>query len=446
MLSDIYFQNIHPIIPLLNKEEYYQCLKQSSIRMPLVHAVCLVAAKDGKAGQYLNLLHSGDALLSVRQFCTHLHASVLTDLTRGTISRKITLVRTLALLSLHHEGSNGAEQASSFLAQAVHYAQTMGLQLQRPRHRDNEAELKKTFWCLWTLDRLNAAIHSRPCCMADIDIAIDSLTTGESGSVAFDVWFRITQLLNQVIGLYRPGAQGAVTELDTDFPGFEGIVDEMQAWELPCSTIATLHIYYLATAILAHRLRTITALPSPTPARLRQQLSAIQIIRNMQDPNRLNSLCALPIVVYAPSLAISVFYQHLRYSRLPNDQEDARHDFNMGCNILQQLRQRWQAADPMAYLALRISTTLDTLPSLEVLRVDRSEMVSREEVGSEQASDERPTFGGDLITRPPAILGTLPDSQTMELLDGMNDVSWMYLDVLNPVSLESFPLVDYSIW
>jgi hypothetical protein len=239
MLSDVFFKNIHPVIPLLDEEEYRRTSSQGSIHAPLVHAVCLVAAKDNEARHFLKLLQSGDTLLSVRHFCTQLHDSIMSKLSRRPTMRKLTWIRILGLLSLHHEGSDGAEQASSCLAQAVHYAQTMGLQLQQPRRRDEHSDLKRTFWCLWTLDRLNAAIHSRPCCMADIDVAVDDLTPEESNSVAFDVWLRISKLLNQVIDLYRPTSynRGDVPELDPGFPGFEGIMDDMQAWHLSRPTI-----------------------------------------------------------------------------------------------------------------------------------------------------------------------------------------------------------------
>ncbi|KAH7130916.1 hypothetical protein EDB81DRAFT_696049 [Dactylonectria macrodidyma] len=450
-LSDLYFNNINPIIPLLGEEEFRGNLSQSSATTSLVHAVCLVAAKGNEAKSHLKLLQSGDKLLSVRHFCTKLHSSIMKELAWRAPIPKMTLIRILGLLSLHHEGSDGAEQASSCLSQAVHYAQTLGLQLQLPRRKDNSAAMKRVFWCLWTLDRLNAAIHSRPCCMADIDIAVDYLTPEESGSKAFDVWLKIAKLLNQVISLYRPRSGGPFPELDAGFPGFEGIMDEMQAWQLSHSTVATLHIFYLATAILAHRLKTITALPSPTQARLRQQLSAIQILRNMQDQERLNALHPIPIVVYAPSLALSVFYQHLRFSRLRSDQEDARRDFDGACGILQELRKNWEAADPMASLAQRISTALATLPSLEVLCLHRSDvMMAREEGGNdaqrcqaEEGDDESSTLDTsfDHLHDP---LRFLPEAETIELFDGMNDVSWMYLDVDNPVSFESFPLIDYQ--
>lgn len=73
--------------------------------------------------------------------------------------------------------------------------------------------------------------------MADIDIAVPDLTPEESNSVAFDVCFRIVKMLNRVIGLYRPNNKGPTSGWDTDYPGFEQIVDEMHAWNLPPATI-----------------------------------------------------------------------------------------------------------------------------------------------------------------------------------------------------------------
>lgn len=230
VLSDLYFAKVNPIIPLLNEEEYRQSLSRGTTPIPLVHVVCLLAAKDDGAEKHLKLLQSTDTLLSVREFCSRLYLSLCTTLSRRTAIKKLTLVRILGLLSLHQEGKDGAEQASSCIARAMHYAQSLALHLPQPT--DVDGDLKRTFWCLWTLDRLNSATNSRPCIMSDIDIAIPDLTPEESGSVAFDVWFRITKILNEVIGLYRPKAVDAVSGWDSTFPGFEQIMDEMQAWQL----------------------------------------------------------------------------------------------------------------------------------------------------------------------------------------------------------------------
>ncbi len=463
-LSDLYFAKVHPIIPILNEEEYRRSLSHFFPSMPLVHAVCLVVAKDSDAGTHLKLLQSGDAAVPVRQFCSQLHASLAMALLRPTSIKRMTLVRILGLLSLHHEGCDGAEQASSYIALAVHYAQSMAWHLHRPK--DHNYDVKRTFWCLWTLDRLNAAIHSRPCCMADMDIAIEHITPAESGSVAFDVWFRISRLLNRVIALYRPPHSVIPPSgLDSDFPSFEQVIHEMHAWQLPPSTIgtwssyrfcrhpfvlladsngtATLQVFYLATAVLSHRLKTIESLPSPTPSRLRQQLSSVHTIRYMRDSEFLNALHPLPIVVYAVSLALSVSYQQLRYSRLAADQDDAHRDFNTACDILQTLRRKWEAADLMASLAHRISAALDKLPNLRLLHVDRPRgSIERHGATAGQCNDREPSWHLDAAAMSGAQLETQHDMEAMDLFVGMDDISWMYLDAENPISFDSFPLLS----
>ncbi|PYI04452.1 hypothetical protein BO78DRAFT_320360 [Aspergillus sclerotiicarbonarius CBS 121057] len=449
-LSEIYFANMHPVMPLLNDEQYWQSLAWGTIPVPLVHVVCLLAAKDAAAEKHLKLLQSRDTLVSAREFCSQLYTSLSAALNRRTSLGKITLMRILGLLSLHQEGSEGMEGASSYIAQACHNAQSLALHQPRPNDAGNE--LKRVFWCLWILDRLNAATRSRPCIMADIDIAVPDLTPEESNSVAFNVCFRIAKMLNTVIGLYRPNTKDPTSGWDTDYPAFEQIIDEMHAWSLQSATIATLHVFYRATTILAHRLKTITTLPSPTPARLRQQLSAIQLIRYMQDPARLNALHPFPIVVYAASLALSVSYQQLRYSRLPSDQEDARQDFNAGCDILQELRRKWASADAMASLAHRISIALDQLPNLDVLWVHRPDRAERDnyppprrELGDNmEEADHQPSLDVQTLDRSPDLERAQPYLDTKDLFSGMDDVSWMYLDAENPVTFDNFPLANFD--
>lgn len=148
---------------------------------------------------------------------------------------------------------------------------------------------------------------------------------------------------------------------------------------------------------------------------------------------------------------MSVSYQQLRYSRVFSDQEDARQDFNTGCEVLQELRRKWGSADAMAALANRISGAVDQLPCLDILRVNRSDRTKSDSHLAENLTsmiDQQPT---DL-----SMADCSADSQTamsrletMNLFAGMDDVSWMYLDAENPVSFDSFPVEFeelYSVW
>lgn len=169
----------------------------------------------------------------------------------------------------------------------------------------------------------------------------------------------------------------------------------------------------------------------------------------MQNPDRLNSLHPFPIVVYATSLALSVSYQQLRYSRLVSDQEDARQDFNTGCDILQVLRRKWGSADAMASLALRISTALDQVPNLRMLRVARPGLPEQDgnTTGQQTAGNmveeisRQPSVHEPPADRPTADLQeTQSYVDAMNLFSGMDDVSWMYLDAENPINFDNFPL------
>lgn len=216
---------------------------------------------------------------------------------------------------------------------------------------------------------------------------------------------------------------------------------------------ATLHIFYLATAILSYRLKTISTLPNLTPARMRQQLSAMQVIRYLQDRDRLNSLLPFPIAVYATSLALSISYQQLRYSRISSDQEIARHDFNAACDILQELRLKWASADAMASLAYRIAHALGQVSSLNMVRIHHpapTENDGGENHGHfERTHDETNGFPEDINPDLPMNdqpLGNTRDleaiqnyQETMDLFSGMDDISWMYLDAENPITFDSVP-------
>ncbi|GAW16694.1 hypothetical protein ANO14919_061310 [Xylariales sp. No.14919] len=454
-LTNLYFANVHPIIPLLNEHEFRQSLHRKEGPLALIYVVCLIAAKDNAAGPYLRILPLGENPVMVRTFCTQMYTSAVSMISGSVKYERITLIRILALLSLHHEGFEGPEQASNHVAQAIQHAQTLALHLHRPGADD--LEMRRTFWCLWTLDRLNAATNSRPCIISNYDVSAETLTPGQSGYAAFDIWFRISKLLDTVIVLYRPTNPDTVTGIELEYAGFDQIVEEMQGWHLPKPTLATLRIFFLVTAILAFRLKTIKTLPGTTEARLRQQLSAILVIRFMKDPDRLNSLHPIPVVVYAASLALSVSYQQFRYSRLLIEQEEGYQDFATACHILRVLQQKWSAADAMASLSHRVLLELEKLPSLDMARVTRAEA---------KTLPPTHTYPSGQTPAPPAAEVLNPDMQSpqrgsvpvhqhdeshlavpqeFDILGGMDDLSWMYLDAANPLSFDALPFMDFDM-
>lgn len=221
-LLPIYFSRLNHILPLLDKDSFLSAHSDGTASVFLERAICLVAAKDPEAVSSLRLTVDGP-ILSSRQFCSEVYKGLVVAVNAGLEPDRVASIRTLALMSLHCEGFEGAEAASMHLCQAIHLAQTAGLHLNRPGRAPGDA-LSRLFWCLWTLDKMHASIGGRPVILADRDIGIEKpdINTPTSRS-AFDVWLSISDMLAAVISFYRPGADHKVGWEDS-FPTFEQIV------------------------------------------------------------------------------------------------------------------------------------------------------------------------------------------------------------------------------
>jgi hypothetical protein len=459
-LIAIYFSKIHPILPLLDEAEFRREFTNNTVAEPLVHAMCLVAAKDAAAEPHMQLSGSASVLIS-REFCSRLHATIMAA-TRVPIKyEKIALIRILALLSLHDEGPDGAEEASLCLTQALHHVQTLGWHLGQHNGIGSEDGLttKRIFWCLWSLDRVSGCIRGRPIMMSDVDIAIEPFEPGESGFCAFEVWLYLCRLLNQIIGYYRPGNPSTVTGWEEGFPSFEAAVDHGHGWNLPRHTLATLHLFYLLLAVLSHRSRSIKYAPRASSSYVRQSLCAIEINR-MMGSYLLTELHPLPILPYAISLALSVSYQHLRQSRLHHQQEDARSDFRDGCQIIQKLRRAWSSADTIAAISKTVLERLEKATDLTSFSIGRELRMSSPTICT--ASMDKPDTlidqrtgaelqeaqGGVGIHDSAIATGNSSSSTVMgpdtsgALFDGMDDIFETYLDLNNPLNLDDFSFMD----
>ena len=461
-LINIYFNKIHPILPLLDETEFRTNHAEGTIPEPLAHAMCLVAAKDAEAVPHLKL---SDSLATVppRQFCSVLHATIASALRMPVRCEKTTLIRILALTSLHTEGPEGAEEASIWLSQAIHYGQTLGIHLgqQASTPAGSDMVMKRLFWCLWALDRTNAATNGRPIIMSDVDIAIEPFGPGESGFPGFEAWLKIAHLLNKIIDFYRPTTDLNVCGWEGDYPTLEEIIDEVQGWELSVSALATIHLFYLAVGILSHRARGVKGhLPSGKSSYLRQRLFAIEIGRLLNAPES-PSLYPLPILPYAISLALSVSYQHLRQSQLEHQQADARNDFRTCCRILQNLRRTWSSADVMATLAKKVLDELERAPDLASFRIRRirhGSDVDRLVADAAQepippptacafetkpqvaTPDETNRTGAELVGE--THVGQQPVQSNVDLFDNMDDVFDTFMDPNYPLNLDDMSFMD----
>ncbi|KAM0710969.1 hypothetical protein Q7P35_001708 [Cladosporium inversicolor] len=465
-LVDVYFRQIHPMLPLIDELEFREAYAAGIVPEPYLHAICIVAAKDKDAEPYLHFPDT-EKPVAPRDFCSSLQSSVKGALAVSGRYDRLTLIRMSALISFHIEGPDGAEDASMFVTQAMHHCQTLGLHLgqQSSLPTRSTRPMKLLFWTVWTLDRFNAAINGRPIIMADQDIAIEPFEKGESEFPAFEILLKIAHIMNDVIDFYRPGNPPTVTGWEEVFPGFEEIIDDLNGWNLSPSLLATLHIAYLVTAILSHRSKGVRDVQSlTTPSYVRQTLAAIQVTRMMKR-ERLASLHALPMLPYAISLALSVSYQRLRQDQLPHEQEDAREDFEACCAILSELRLTFSSSDAMATLAQKVTDELRRAPSLSHFRIHRPSKDQRELAGFATACRDHgepvvdgqrnvdleplPTTDHNLLLRDMARPADEADATAPAQLDdgqglfeGIDDIFGTYLDPNYPVNLEDLSFLD----
>lgn len=225
-LLDIYFTYVHPLLPVLDKELFEQQFKERAEPRVLAQAICIIASKHDRSRDHLFLGNDQNPLQS-RIFSKRLYQSVIAALEAKLEKNRIVLIQVLALLSLHSEGLDGAEEASMHLTQAIHHAHTFGLQFGRCPGNAKDEAMQNLFWCLWSLDKINSSIQGRPLIIHERDNKLDSITSHpEKRKTAFGVWLQLSEALDKVIAFYRPCSKDFETGWELDFPGFEDIIGD----------------------------------------------------------------------------------------------------------------------------------------------------------------------------------------------------------------------------
>ncbi|KAF7632020.1 fungal-specific transcription factor [Aspergillus flavus] len=357
-LIPIYFSRVNHILPLVNKDSFLLAYSEGMTSAFLERAICLVAAKDRTAYPWLRLATSGP-VMTPRQFCSELYRGLVVALNEGLETDRVTRIRTLALMSLHCEGYEGAEAASMHLCQAIHQAQTVGLHLDRPGQVPGDS-LTGLFWCLWTLDKMHACIGGRPVLFADRDIGIEKPGLKPSHArTAFDAWFAISDLLAHVISFYRPTSDHTVG-WEAGFPTFEEIMGDNVREDLDFVTLGFLELFYHAVAILSCRYKLTGRTDGSKPSYIRQGLSAIRI-QSIVATECSQDLPPIPIVPYALTLSMGVSYQQFRSSKLITHFDRAKASLEACCTLLEALGISWCSAEAMARLGRKALHQIDGL-------------------------------------------------------------------------------------
>lgn len=366
VLLDIYFTYVHPLLPLVDKDLFYEQYSQGQEPRTLLQSICIVASKHANAAKIL-CLGNDPQPLNPREFSQRLYQAVIVAIEAKLEKNRVVLIQVLALISLHCEGPDGAEQSSMHLAQAIHHAHTFGLQFGhqwRNQSSESQGNLEDVFWCLWSLDKINACMNGRPLLMHDRDNSLRQLPTDpEKRSSPFGIWLQISEMLDKVIDYYRPGSRSAdETGWEDDFLGFEEMVgdgedkldgpimsefDANTEYQQAANGIGLLSLFHHTMCMASHKSLSINAPVKSTPSYVRQSLSATRVIHllNADSPEQLPPL---PLVPYALSVALSVVYRHFRSRRLKVHIKRASEELKQCVLLLDRLRDAWWSAGTMA--------------------------------------------------------------------------------------------------
>lgn len=224
----LYYAKVDPVFPILWEESLDAYSPSEAV--VLKQCICLVAALDPKTRKHLRLPHK-ERILSPSEFRAYIAAAVKQSLDMGFISDNVVLLQVCTLMAFYADRANCSEVSAYYVSQAVHHTQTLGLHLGWPDDGTGAEKSRRIFWCIWVLDRLNAATNGRPVLLHRQDIDISLLETCAGQTPPFRLLIRTTQFLDSVISRYRPHSTAGAVVADESLT-FEDLVREAKAQDV----------------------------------------------------------------------------------------------------------------------------------------------------------------------------------------------------------------------
>ncbi|KAI3394481.1 hypothetical protein diail_2615 [Diaporthe ilicicola] len=177
-LLEIFFSYVHPMVPIIDRKDflarYYGGDEPPSL--VVLHAVFLSASR------YANDSGSNsDGVSEVRSMCDELHTKLRALIEAEITSDRVAVIQASILASLHWEGREGLNSAIDNLSIAVRACQEMGLhrkqQVNKPPIEGQQSLQRRIWWCLYAMDRFNAAQEGTPFLINELDCDVEFLTT-----------------------------------------------------------------------------------------------------------------------------------------------------------------------------------------------------------------------------------------------------------------------------
>ncbi|KAI8631429.1 hypothetical protein F5Y19DRAFT_395982 [Xylariaceae sp. FL1651] len=359
VLKRIYFEKMNPLFPIFEDQSVSKP-PDDITDILLRQVVSLAAAADPEATQHLRVSPKGP-LLSRQEFCACLSNSVLATLDAGLVTDRVWLTRLSAALSLYTQPTcpEEADIPALLNSRAVHQMHTLGLQMAVDDEHEKVDMIRTLFCCLWALDRITSAFYGRACLVHERDVGWDLEDCIRRQAPPFRLLLMIIELLDKVIGLYRPGTRQDKPTL-IDLPIFEQMILDAEASRTPSSCLASLEIFYHSVAILSSQSPadlTSTALPSPA-TNSRRSLSADRITSIVGEEFG-GQLSYMPIIPYGVSLSLSVSYRKMRHSKVPMFRSRGKQAFRANTLLLKSMDDTFWTAKTMVAMAEQVLQEMD---------------------------------------------------------------------------------------
>ncbi|KAI0475708.1 hypothetical protein GGR56DRAFT_526224 [Xylariaceae sp. FL0804] len=438
VLRRIYIQKLEPIFPVLLAAGEVEApppyapppdggRDDDVAGILLQQVVSLAAAADPKATPHLRLLGCGGAgaggaaasppgspqgspspspspepaLLTRHEFCAVLSGAVHTALDAGLVADdRVQLTRITAALSLYMQqqqqlfgggpSSLEADAPALLNGRAVHQMHTLGLHLAVEEEDDDDGDdsgggggngdaesVRTLFCCLWALDRLSAAFYGRACLIHERDVGWDLDDCVARQRPEFRLFLLIVQLLDRVIGLYRPSKRREMGVL-VEMPVFEQMILDAGAARVSNSCLASLEVFYHSVAILSSQTPAdVVSASLPSPAtNSRRSLSADRIT-SIVGGEFAGQLCYMPLIPYGVSLSLSVSYRKMRHSWIPMFQKRGRQAFRANTRLLKSMNDTFWTARAMVAMAEQVSQEMDKAEATLAQEAGRADVLER---------------------------------------------------------------------
>lgn len=233
ILEAFYFENVHPILPCVDKDVYWSSPVDSPARFLQQQIISLITCPNPSLKGLLKLAGSDGPILPA-DFARKTVAAMRLSLEMSLVADKTVVIQALTAMSLVAFGRESLELTPQFFIRAVQHGYTIGLH--QPGDAQRNERTAGLFCSVWSMDRLHAAMQGRPVIMHEVDMAKVPQEEAAAQQPGFRVLVSIAMLLDKVIGLYRPGAS-TIEIPDEGFASFEEILENCSAVDLPARLI-----------------------------------------------------------------------------------------------------------------------------------------------------------------------------------------------------------------